>query len=134
MGRFFNELEDWLSAFARFNDSGPAGNQGPTALAGGMNEEAARAAERQLQRLNRAIARRARHGRARRQRQAAAAAFRTQCKPKAPRPASRTKRWEPPAETFSTAAAPGGPRLQVAAGVGPPAAGGGAPPAGAGGG
>ena len=43
MGRFFNELEDWLSAFTRFNDSGPAGNQGPTALAGGMNEEAARA-------------------------------------------------------------------------------------------
>jgi hypothetical protein len=43
MGRFFNELEDWLSAFARFNDSGPAGSQGPTALAGGMNEEAARA-------------------------------------------------------------------------------------------
>ena len=43
-------------------------------------------------------------------RQAAAAAFRTQFKPKAPRPASRTKRWEPPAETtaFSTAAAPGG--------------------------
>ena len=28
MGRFFNELEDWLSAFARFNDSGPAGNPG----------------------------------------------------------------------------------------------------------
>ena len=43
MGRFFNELEDWLSAFARFNDSGPAGSQGPTALAGGMSEEAARA-------------------------------------------------------------------------------------------
>ena len=43
-------------------------------------------------------------------RQAAAAAFRTQFKPTAPRPASRTKRWEPPAETtaFSTAAAPGG--------------------------
>ena len=40
-------------------------------------------------------------------RQAAAAAFRTQFKPKAPRPASRTKRWEPPADTtaFSTAAA-----------------------------
>ena len=24
IGRFFNELEDWLSAFARFNDGGPA--------------------------------------------------------------------------------------------------------------
>jgi biopolymer transport protein ExbB/TolQ len=26
MGRFFNELEDWLSAFARFNDSSPSSN------------------------------------------------------------------------------------------------------------
>ena len=44
MGRFFNELEDWLSAFARFNDSGPAANEGGvTPLAGGMSEEAARA-------------------------------------------------------------------------------------------
>ena len=44
MGRFFNELEDWLSAFARFNDGGPAtADRGPSALAGGMSEEAARA-------------------------------------------------------------------------------------------
>jgi hypothetical protein len=42
MGRFFNELEDWLSAFARFNDSN-AGAGGTGALAGGMSEEAARA-------------------------------------------------------------------------------------------
>ncbi|MDB3891518.1 MotA/TolQ/ExbB proton channel family protein [Alphaproteobacteria bacterium] len=44
MGRFFNELEDWLSAFARFNDSSPASPavaQSP--LASGMSEEAARA-------------------------------------------------------------------------------------------
>ena len=41
MGRFFNELEDWLSAFARFND-GSSGT-GTEALAGGMSEEAARA-------------------------------------------------------------------------------------------
>ena len=42
MGRFFNELEDWLSAFARFNDSNTAsGAHG--ALAHGMSEEAARA-------------------------------------------------------------------------------------------
>ena len=44
MGRFFNELEDWLSAFARFNDNGPAaGDGGVTPLASGMSEEAARA-------------------------------------------------------------------------------------------
>jgi len=43
MGRFFNELEDWLSAFARFNDSGPVGAEGATPLASGMSEEAARA-------------------------------------------------------------------------------------------
>ena len=43
MGRFFNELEDWLSAFARFNDGGPTGNESVTPLAGGMSEEAARA-------------------------------------------------------------------------------------------
>ncbi|HAO41572.1 MAG TPA: flagellar motor protein MotA [Afipia sp.] len=44
MGRFFNELEDWLSAFARFNDNGPAaGDGGGTPLASGMSEEAARA-------------------------------------------------------------------------------------------
>ena len=42
MGRFFNELEDWLSAFARFNDSSQSsGSQ--SALASGMSEEAARA-------------------------------------------------------------------------------------------
>ena len=44
MGRFFNELEDWLSAFARFNDSSPSSNAiGQSALASGMSEEAARA-------------------------------------------------------------------------------------------
>ena len=44
MGRFFNELEDWLSAFARFNDNGPAASEGGvTPLASGMSEEAARA-------------------------------------------------------------------------------------------
>jgi septal ring factor EnvC (AmiA/AmiB activator) len=43
MGRFFNELEDWLSAFARFNDSSSS-NAEQTALASGMSEEAARAA------------------------------------------------------------------------------------------
>jgi biopolymer transport protein ExbB/TolQ len=42
MGRFFNELEDWLSAFARFNDSNTTGGT-HGALAGGMSEEAARA-------------------------------------------------------------------------------------------
>ena len=43
MGRFFNELEDWLSAFARFNDSTPAQAGAHGALANGMSEEAARA-------------------------------------------------------------------------------------------
>lgn len=45
MGRFFNELEDWLSAFARFNDSNPAtgGPASQSPLAAGMSEEAARA-------------------------------------------------------------------------------------------
>lgn len=43
MGRFFNELEDWLSAFARFNDSNPNQQQGVSPLASGMSEEAARA-------------------------------------------------------------------------------------------
>ena len=43
MGRFFNELEDWLSAFARFNDSNPSSSTGQSALATGMSEEAARA-------------------------------------------------------------------------------------------
>ena len=42
MGRFFNELEDWLSAFARFNDSNPSSHN-QSALASGMSEEAARA-------------------------------------------------------------------------------------------
>ena len=42
MGRFFNELEDWLSAFARFNDGSTAGGT-HGALASGMSEEAARA-------------------------------------------------------------------------------------------
>lgn len=42
MGRFFNELEDWLSAFARFNDSNTATGT-HSALANGMSEEAARA-------------------------------------------------------------------------------------------
>ncbi len=44
MGRFFNEVEDWLSAFARYGDAGsgnmPAGQQ---ALAHGLSEEGARA-------------------------------------------------------------------------------------------
>jgi hypothetical protein len=43
MGRFFNELEDWLSAFARFNDSGLSSNTEQSALASGMSVEAARA-------------------------------------------------------------------------------------------
>lgn len=43
MGRFFNELEDWLSAFARFNDSSPSAAQAQSPLASGMSEEAARA-------------------------------------------------------------------------------------------
>ena len=43
MGRFFNELEDWLSAFARFNDSNPSSSGSQSALASGMSEEAARA-------------------------------------------------------------------------------------------
>jgi len=44
MGRFFNELEDWLSAFAKFNDSGARSAGGETsALAKGMSEEASRA-------------------------------------------------------------------------------------------
>ena len=46
MGRFFNELEDWLSAFARFTDNNPAQAGQPQSLsplAHGMSEEAARA-------------------------------------------------------------------------------------------
>ena len=44
MGRFFNEVEDWLSAFAKFSDqtaSPPDG--GRQALAQGLSEEGARA-------------------------------------------------------------------------------------------
>ena len=44
MGRFFNEVEDWLSAFAKFSDqtaSRPDGGQ--QALAQGLSEEGARA-------------------------------------------------------------------------------------------
>ena len=39
MGRFFNELEDWLSAFARFNDSSPAtgGPASQSPLGAGMS-------------------------------------------------------------------------------------------------
>ena len=43
MGRFFNELEDWLSAFARFNDRPDTTDMNSGALATGMSEEAARA-------------------------------------------------------------------------------------------
>lgn len=46
MGRFFNELEDWLSAFARFTDNNPTQFDQPQSLsplAHGMSEEAARA-------------------------------------------------------------------------------------------
>ncbi len=43
MGRFFNELEDWLSAFARFNDRPDTTDTNTSALASGMTEEAARA-------------------------------------------------------------------------------------------
>ena len=43
MGRFFNELEDWLSAFARFNDRTDTTDMNTGALATGMSEEAARA-------------------------------------------------------------------------------------------
>ena len=43
MGRFFNELEDWLSAFARFNDRPGNADANTGALAAGMSEEAARA-------------------------------------------------------------------------------------------
>ncbi|MGC6517843.1 MAG: MotA/TolQ/ExbB proton channel family protein [Candidatus Puniceispirillaceae bacterium] len=43
IGRFFNEVEDWLSAFAKYND--PAGQQqsGTSSLSQGMSEEASRA-------------------------------------------------------------------------------------------
>jgi hypothetical protein len=44
MGRFFNEVEDWLSAFARYGDT-DSGNMsaGQSALAHGLSEEGARA-------------------------------------------------------------------------------------------
>ncbi len=42
MGRFFNEVEDWLSAFARFGDSAGTG-AGNQMLAQGLSEEGARA-------------------------------------------------------------------------------------------
>ena len=42
--RFFNELEDWLSAFAKFNEGGARTDSVSSgALASGMSEEAARA-------------------------------------------------------------------------------------------
>ena len=44
MGRFFNEVEDWLSAFARFSDlSASPSAPGRQALAQGLSEEGARA-------------------------------------------------------------------------------------------
>ena len=44
MGRFFNEVEDWLSAFAKFSDqTASRSDGGQQALAQGLNEEGARA-------------------------------------------------------------------------------------------
>ena len=43
IGRFFNEVEDWLSAFAKYNDPAAQGAQSTSALAEPMSEEAARA-------------------------------------------------------------------------------------------
>ena len=44
MGRFFNEVEDWLSAFARYNDvTDGNGSTGHAGLAAGLSEEGARA-------------------------------------------------------------------------------------------
>ena len=44
MGRFFNEVEDWLSAFAKFSDqTGSRSDGGQQALAQGLSEEGARA-------------------------------------------------------------------------------------------
>ncbi len=43
MGRFFNEVEDWLSAFARYSDSNNTPAAGQQALAQGLSEEGARA-------------------------------------------------------------------------------------------
>ncbi|MGC6537261.1 MAG: biopolymer transporter ExbB [Candidatus Puniceispirillaceae bacterium] len=42
IGRFFNEVEDWLSAFAKYNDA-TVGGSGTGALAEGLSEEGARA-------------------------------------------------------------------------------------------
>jgi len=42
IGRFFNEVEDWLSAFAKYNDA-TVSTQGTQALAEGLSEEGARA-------------------------------------------------------------------------------------------
>ena len=44
MGRFFNEVEDWLSAFAKFSDqTATRSDGGQQALAQGLSEEGARA-------------------------------------------------------------------------------------------
>ena len=43
IGRFFNEVEDWLSAFAKYNDPAEQGDAARSALAEPMSEEAARA-------------------------------------------------------------------------------------------
>ena len=43
IGRFFNEVEDWLSAFAKYNDPAGQNQSGTAALAQGMSEEASRA-------------------------------------------------------------------------------------------
>ena len=43
IGRFFNEVEDWLSAFAKYNDPAEQGDATRSALAEPMSEEAARA-------------------------------------------------------------------------------------------
>ncbi len=56
MGRFFNEVEDWLSSFARYNDIGGQENQTQIdsgLISEGLNEEGARA----LLQLARAIER-----------------------------------------------------------------------------
>lgn len=43
IGRFFNEVEDWLSAFAKYNDPAAQDTPSTSALAEPMSEEAARA-------------------------------------------------------------------------------------------
>ena len=43
IGRFFNEVEDWLSAFAKYNDTTAHGSTPNTSLAEPMSEEASRA-------------------------------------------------------------------------------------------